>query len=205
MRRVFIIEASLFNLFKKKPLIELAHSEEGTVYFSCRQGLTPGTRVKVLARLPEGEQFPVTVEVGAYDETDLLYAGVLKGNHDNPNFLPKLLAPRENRRRAPRINVTVGILSPELPGYKAITADLSITGACLIVGGPLNPGTPMRLELDLDAPGTSILQCEAVVRWCMENVQQARFLVGAQFQGLSRAQSSMLERYIHHVEDQRPE
>ena len=85
----------MFNLFKKKPVIELAQYEAGTVYFTCRESLLPGSKVKVMARLPEGEQFPVTVEIG--DERYAARAVVITGSERDELFERQMKAAEQFR------------------------------------------------------------------------------------------------------------
>lgn len=41
-------------------------------------------------------------------------------------------------------------------------------------------------------------------RWCVENQKTGKHLIGDQFLNLTTPQRNMLERYVHHVEDQQP-
>lgn len=75
------------------------------------------------------------------------------------------LALLEERRIAPRHRVSLIVRSPDLPGFRATTADISSSGLRLNTGGPLAVGVRLRLEVDGREPSQRPTDLSGVTVW----------------------------------------
>lgn len=101
------------------------------------------------------------------------------------------------RRRFPRIDVFLSITlhTPDRP-IEAVAAqmiNLSIDGAAVVLTEPLEPGTP--LQLNLTNLGFHPPDVQAIVRRCSPTPSKL-WVVGVQFLGLQPSQELYLGKYI---------
>ncbi|MBI3925051.1 MAG: PilZ domain-containing protein [Armatimonadetes bacterium] len=87
-------------------------------------------------------------------------------------------------RRHPRFKIGVRILSPELPGFHAISVDFSREGLQLETKGEVPMGTVMTLTLEIDAPDLPRVLCQGEVVWSKPRTRDTH-AVGLHFVKLS--------------------
>lgn len=107
-----------------------------------------------------------------------------------------------HHRLTPRLPRRVSVMSPDLPHFRGTTLDISLTGLSLRVDQPLEPGRLLPLEVIFDDGQFPPLQALARVCWCRP--APAGFVIGAHFEGLTRAQTRELEDFVQAVLERDP-
>jgi hypothetical protein len=99
-------------------------------------------------------------------------------------------------RRSPRLLVSLRVLSRELPGFGAVTVDVSAHGAQLSTHGPVAVGTRVNFTLELDVASVGgNLHLSGRVIWCRATAQSRGCLAGIEYQDLDPATLEVLEKY----------
>lgn len=85
-------------------------------------------------------------------------------------------------RRSERLPVGVRVLSQQLPGFRAVTADLSLHGAQILCEGLLQPNTYLNVTLELEMPDLPKLSLQALVVWSRADEERRKaFRAGLEF------------------------
>lgn len=85
-------------------------------------------------------------------------------------------------RDGDRHDVSYRVMSRGLPGYTAITTDLSRSGVQLEASGPMAEGEELLLNLEFDREELADFSCPACVVWCKQDgARRGRFRVGMTF------------------------
>ncbi len=84
-------------------------------------------------------------------------------------------------RDGSRHEASYRVMSRDLPGFSAITADLSRTGVQLETTGPLEVDATLVLSLEFDKEELADFSCPASVVWCKQDGVSRRFRVGLTF------------------------
>ena len=64
-----------------------------------------------------------------------------------------------------RVSKVLRVSSPHLPGYMAMTEELSLSGLKLTTKGDLRPGDTLKLDIDFDDPKLNTMTIQAEVEW----------------------------------------
>ncbi len=96
-------------------------------------------------------------------------------------------------RKDSRVDCAMRVLSPDLPGYRAVTVDFSHGGVQVETEGPLATGRMLDLTLEYDNNEMASVRCQARVAWCAER-SRARYRVGLQFVNPSPEANGLLGR-----------
>jgi hypothetical protein len=184
--------------FFKPPTAELTFCIGKTIFFRAPAGVKVGARANFIARLPEGQEFGAVIQVIDFDAQQKLYSGFVEQPADANKFLSSVLdLPFENRRITPRIDKMLRVLSPHIPGYAAMTRNVSSTGLCLVLGEAFPIGTLVELEMDLDASGTEPLKLRVETRWSApDSTNGKQHLVGGKFLSITPAQRRALNHFL---------
>jgi hypothetical protein len=110
--------------------------------------------------------------------------------------------PREGRR-SPRIQTAFQVMSRQLPGYKAISTNISMTGIQLDVREEVKIGTRIQMKLDFDDFRFHEVNCEGEVKWCRPG-EERDWLIGIAFVTLSEQSKDTVKRYIQMVAGSKP-
>ena len=186
--------------FFRPPAAELVFLKGETVYFKTTEKPTIGQKSNFMAKLPEGQTFGAVFLVQSYENDKQLYTAKIEHPKEAMEYLPKLLGlPFEDRRDQERIDRSIKVLSPQLPGYSAMTRNLSETGICLVTTKPYPQGTILSLQMDLDAAGTHPLRVQVEARWsALDSTDHgAQHLVGGRFLAMTNAQRGQLRHYLN--------
>ena len=179
---------------------ELVFCKGDVIYFRVKDKDRPRNigKANFTAKLPEGQEFGAVIRVISYEDDKQLYTGTIEHPTEAMQYVSKLLGlPFEDRRITPRMDRGIKVLSPQLPGYTAMSRNLSETGICLVTTQVYPPGTLLSLEMDLDAAGTAPLRVQVEARWAAhDGAGHGQHLVGGRFLGLTNAQRSLLRGYI---------
>lgn len=101
----------------------------------------------------------------------------------------------DDRRSDVRLPRVFRVTSPDIPGYKGTTEDISVQGVRLTTEGALERELEISLKIELDDPHIPPMSFLADVKWTAKRLD-AGFHSGLRFVGLERAQVRTLERYI---------
>lgn len=103
--------------------------------------------------------------------------------------------PAQDRRRRPRFRTVCGVRSRLLPGYQALTWDLTPEGVRLQAREPLAVGAELLLDLDLDDDVVGVLRLPARVIWSGPR-QEGGAWIGLQFAGADEKLKRYLQRKV---------
>ena len=183
--------------FFRPPTAELTFCTGKTIFFRAPDGVKVGHRANFIARLPEGQEFGAVIQVINYDKEKKLYSGFIEQPLDANKFLSSVLdLPFEDRRITPRLDKLLRVLSPQIPGYSAMTRNVSSTGLCFCLNQPFPIGTLIELEMDLDASGTQPLKLRVEIRWAAPDTVGNQHLVGGKFLSITPAQRRALNHFL---------
>lgn len=186
----------LFDLFNG-PVVELVDVKASQVTFRSRKPLASGRPVAVRLSTGNGRAVPVKVSVTASRPLGQGYAcsAYLEQAVDLPEFGP-LAGGDPFLRQASRLDCRLRVVSPALPGFKAVTIDFSTGGLQVEAQGEVQVGTELPIRLEFDSVPT--LECQARVAWCRA-LLRGRVLLGLQFVHLtpeSRASLAEFEQFL---------
>ena len=179
------------------PIAELVFLKGEVVYFRTSERPRVGQKANFTAKLPEGQVFGAVLFVLSYEEDKRMYTARVEHPKESMQYLPKLLGlPFEDRRDRERLDRSIKVLSPQLPGYSAMTRNLSETGICLVTTKPYPQGTILSLEMDLDAAGNQTMRVQVEARWSAIDSSEggAKHLIGGRFLAMTNAQRGQLRQ-----------
>lgn len=84
-------------------------------------------------------------------------------------------------RRSERIEVSLRVLSQEIPGYRGVTVDVSLHGLQLSIEGPMEPGQYLNVTLELEKSDVPQLTLQGIIVWCRQSGKRKSYLVGLEF------------------------
>lgn len=184
----------MFGIFGPEKVEYIDLSEAVLSYRSRKKKHKIGSAVKIGLLVPvEGSVQTLKLEVvldsfrPLPDGSTLVIAHVvahpneLAGLNDLMSNVPK---PDLGRlaRRSERVLVSVRMLSQQLPGFRAVTVDLSLHGAQIQCEGLLETGTYMNVSLELEMPDLPKLTLQALVVWSRaEEERRKSYRAGLEF------------------------
>jgi Tfp pilus assembly protein PilZ len=99
-------------------------------------------------------------------------------------------------RRSPRLPITLRVMSRDLPGYGAVTLDLSLHGVRLSTSGACAVGTYVRLILELDVGSLPPkAEVNGKVIWCRPEGNSKTHFLGVEFCDLDGPTIELLNKY----------
>jgi Tfp pilus assembly protein PilZ len=99
-------------------------------------------------------------------------------------------------RRSPRFAMSLRVLSRDLPGFGAVTVDVSMHGVQLTTHGPVAPGTQIDFTLELDVASVAQhLNLRGRAIWCYQVPQSRGCNVGVEYLNVDAATQDVLEKY----------
>lgn len=167
-------------------IIEPVSFQDGLLLFKSEKPLKL-TKSRVAAPSKKGF-FEIEIEILSFEEKSGLYRGKLK----DETF--SLDAMQMERRKEFRLDVVVPVTSQDLPGKKAVTEDISLNGARVLLNGPLKTGDHVGLTFhfgDKTLPDQS-LRCE--VQWCVPT-RKNKHHCGVRFFMIEKAQKDIIKRF----------
>lgn len=178
-------------------VVELVDLRNNQLLFRSNRKYPDGKQLEVKVALPPGSGRVTTLPVQIVSSRPLEGGGLLynarvladvgevkvSGNVRDPAL-----------RRAPRYAVGVRVRSRRLPGYRAITIDLSRSGVQLEADGPVQPGQVLDLTLEFDRYEVADLCCDARVVWCRHDPARDRYRIGLEFCPANPAMQRELDR-----------
>lgn len=151
---------------------------DGVLTFRSAEALKLGKSAKIQLQLVVGEAMDtpsVSVVVGSADEGPdggYVCSGALQLDAKKTRELVAKMTyagvDGACRRESRRLETTLRILSKQLPGFHAVTKDVSLTGVQLVCDGPVPEGSFLDLAFDLDVVGFPKLTMQALCIHCAE-------------------------------------
>lgn len=161
--------------------------QDGLLAFRASQPLQTG-KVQVLAPGCSGE-FKVEVEVVSFDAREDAY----RARVADEVFV--LDAMRLERRREFRLSESLRVTSSDLPGYEALTEDLSLSGARLALKKPIKEGDYGVLTLHFQNSIIADIEVRFECCWCAEK-SPGNYHCGIKFMSMERAHKQAIKRFI---------
>lgn len=168
------------------PRIKVLEKKEDRVTFVSPRNLTPGRSHQV--KLADSRRVSVLVEGSRRLERGYAITGIVRDEVGTP-----IRANDPLLRKDCRVDCAMRVLSPDLPGYRAVTVDFSHGGVQVETEGPLATGRLLDVTLEYDNNEMASVRCQARVAWCAER-SRARYRVGLQFVNPSPEADGLLGR-----------
>ncbi len=184
----------LFDLFNG-PVVELVDVKSSQVVFRSRKPLAEGRPVAVRLSTGNGRAVPARVSVTASRPLGqgFAYSALLEEEIALPEFNATRLAGSDPfLRRSARLECRLRVLSPELPGFHAVSVDFSPGGLQVEARGAVSVGRELSLHLEFES--LPPLEVQARVAWCAPR-ELGGVRVGLQFVYLTDQARAQLERY----------
>lgn len=160
----------------RKKKHKLGHTCKVGLQFDL-QGATQTVNLEVVLDsfrpLPDGTTLVVSHLVAQLQEVEAL-----------KNLLSGVPRPDLGRlaRRSERVPVGIRLLSQQLPGFRAVSIDLSLHGAQIQCEGLLELNTYLNITLELEMPDLPKLTLQALVVWSrMEEERRKAYRAGLEF------------------------
>ena len=84
-------------------------------------------------------------------------------------------------RRSRRVEKSLRVLSQQIPGFRAVTVDVSLHGLQLHIEGPMEAGQYLNVQLELEKPDLPQLTLQGVVVWCRQVGRRKAYCAGIEF------------------------
>jgi len=97
-----------------------------------------------------------------------------------------------------RINRQISVISSDIPGYKAVTNDISVGGVKLTLSRPILKGKIIKISLDLEVSNKPF-DLEAEVMWVKEIEPNKKYEAGLRFIYSNPEQQQNIEKYILYI------
>lgn len=168
----------LQNLFPATELGEFVDCQGERLIFKSTRPFAMGKKVQLRLTLPNHPR--VRIQVGtcrALPGGGYVVVGRLLKGARLPGGSPRNEPFLRNSRRFP---CRTRVLSRALPGYRAMTLDISSSGIQIEADGKMPVGIQLQLVLELGEAGPG-LTCRARVAWCAPSDSQLHYRVGLEF------------------------
>ncbi|MBI3928450.1 MAG: PilZ domain-containing protein [Armatimonadetes bacterium] len=217
----------VLDLFKKLARrgreVDVVAYRNDFVHFKTRGGdrLQLG-EVSVRAYLPgRPEPMGAIFSVRTYDQAVDLYTATVKENIDlvvilrqtfppepEPEFVP-IPEPEPEEEQAPdweekrgetRFQRVLGVMGPQVPGFRCVTHDLSRHGLRLLADQPLESGQQLKLQVGLDDAGEPV-HLTGRVLWAQPKPQTSGYWIGVRLvDNLPEAARQRLDTFLGKLE-----
>lgn len=196
----------MFGIFAPET-VQFIDMKDAVITFLTARKKTPGQTIKVrfvLPNAPKPHRLDITVKVTAVrmeGQTHVCVALVLAPESALPQIedLLRSFGMRADLgfagRRSARLPISLRVMSRELPGYGAVTVDISEHGVKLNCHGVVKQGLHAYLVIESDVASVENLSLRARAIWCRENPSGKGYLVGCEFYDVNAAQQDALYRY----------
>lgn len=108
------------------------------------------------------------------------------------DFQPDSVLVGHKLRSSERHKIGIRVRAPQLPGYSALTEDVSLEGAQLLTSGPLRVGEEMALHMDLDEGYPEV---KVIARVCWSRITQP-IRVGVTFVDFQENSEQTLRNFL---------
>ncbi|MBS2040752.1 PilZ domain-containing protein [bacterium] len=190
--------------FTAPPVVDLIDLKQNQVVFTSKKALRVGrdTPVRLSAQAPEGDAQLIPSRIFVQQARPLAggqvaYVGTLQTE------LPFQPVPVNNGdsdslRRGARFDLSLRVMSPDLPDFGGVTVDFSLTGLQLETRSAVSTGEVVRLTLDTNIEELEYISLSARVAWSRPEGRKSH-RCGLEFRDLTpevRDQLEELGRYL---------
>lgn len=168
----------LQNLFQRTELGEFVDCQGERLIFKSPRPYSMGKKIQLRLTLPNHPR--VRIQVGtcrALPGGGYVVVGRLLKGARLPGGSPRNEPFLRNSRRFP---CRTRVLSRGLPGYRAMTLDISSSGIQIEAEGKMPVGIQLQMVLELGEAGPG-LSCRARVAWCAPSDTHQHYRVGLEF------------------------
>lgn len=185
---------------------------QGIVKFRCSKGLQLGQTVEGVADLPGKKHVDLEVQVvqriqGGYAarvlgpkeslaEIEKIFLASISGEKEQMYYKLNESDPTHHMR-------TYAVRSKSLPNFRALTSEVSMEDATLVLDGPVQEGLELTLHMDLDDPQLPPINIEARVEWCKQ--RDDKFWVAhLQVVSISDHDAPLLKQFLANLKNRKP-
>lgn len=183
--------------------------ENGILTFLSASKKTPGARIKVRFALPDNKPSKIDLPLqitncrpSGSGKSHICVATLLVPD-ERMDSIAELLYGYARRadlgqqgRRSVRLPVSLRVMSRELPGFGAVTNDISQHGVRLTCHGAVRQGLIVNLTIESDVASVQSMTARARCIWSREVTQsKGQYLAGFEFIELTATQADNLEKY----------
>ncbi len=176
----------------------IEHSAEYTLV-KADTAVPVGTQIPVRVSGVNGKRTPsvpmVVVSCRESEHGGYLLAG--KFLVDHPDLSGIELPPSVNDsfvRSAPRVSCHLCVLSRDLPGFRAMSVDISEGGLQVETPSEMEIGALVLLRIEFDTDKLPSVQASATVAWCSQQ-ERGKYRVGLQFTSLDARSQEIIGSY----------
>lgn len=171
--------AIMFDFLKNlgKTHFSIVDYGQGIIKFRCSKGLQLGQTIEGIADLPNRRHVDLEVQVvqkipegyaarvlgpkNSLSEIEQLFLATISGEKEQMYYKLDESDPTHHIR-------TYSVRSKGLPNFRALTSEISMEDATLVLDGAVKEGAEMTLHMDLDDPQLPPINIEAKVDWCKQ-------------------------------------
>lgn len=180
----------------KVELVE--HSEEYTLVRADR-AVSVGSQIPVKVSGANGQRTPavpmVVVSCRECEEGYLVTGRFLVEHPDLSGLeIPTGLGGDPSMRASARVNCHLCVISRDLPGYRAITIDISEGGLQVEAPARVALGNSVLLRVEFDTEKLPAVEASATVAWCSK-LERGRYRIGLKFKNLDERSKEVIKIY----------
>lgn len=185
---------------------------QGIVKFRCSKGLQLGQtlegvadlpnkvhvdlEVQIVQKLPEGYAAKVLGPKESLAEIEKVFLATISGQKEQMYYKLDENDPTHHMR-------TYAVRSKSLPNYRALTSEVSMEEATLVLDGQVQAGLELTLHMDLDDPQLPPINLEARVDWCKQ--RDDKFWVAhLSILSIPEAEKPKLKEFLANLKDRKP-
>lgn len=183
---------------------------QGVVHFRCAKALKTNTEIEGQASLPGGVRCELTVSVVGTQDGE--YVAKVVGPPQSLSLLEKIFLPgagsskeqmfyKPNEDDMTRHARTYAVRSRDFPNFKGATAELSRSGALVMLTGEVPPGKEVQLEIELDEIAT--VPVDATVEWCTQRDKKT-WIASLNFKPIDPKHDAVLEQFLETLKHRAP-
>lgn len=197
----------MFGIFAPES-VQFIDLQDAIITFLSRGKKTPGQAVKVRFPLPGNKppkiDLPIRITAirPAQGIKGFICVGFVAVPEEKLANLEEALrsyAPRPDLgisgRRSPRLPISLRVMARELPGFGAVTIDISNHGVRLNCHGAVKQGLVVTMVIESDVASVENMHLRGRIIWSRENTGGRGHLAGLEFFDLNPTQADALERY----------
>lgn len=188
-------------------VVHFVEMREALIVFWSKGRKTAGATIKVRFSMPDTKAKKVDIAMRVVlsrpnGKKGYITVGMAHLPEDKLRDMRDLLATYAERpapdctgRRSPRLPISLRVMGRDLPGFGAVTVDISQHGTRLNCHGLLKPGLVTLLGFESDNSSVENMQMKARCIWSEENKELKGYLAGMEFIEMTPAQEDVIDRY----------
>lgn len=204
----------MFDFLKNlgKTHFTVVHYGQGVVKFRCGKSLPLGDTVEGIADLPNKIHCELQVQV--VQRTNEGYVGRVLGPKTSVDEMEKIFLADISQEKEQMFYKVEGedfthhmrtykVRSRSLPNYRALTSEVSMSEATLVLDGKVEPGLELTLFMDLDDTGMDPINIQAKVDWCKQRDDKF-WIAHLKVLGIQEDQIGLLKQFLADLKGRKP-